>query len=67
MEGSKIVCNRTSHIIDFKGMPVQALAAFIYAMQGMGKEIASCLRSPVTQQCTKILIKAGAMNESVLP
>ena len=31
-----------------------------------GREI-SYLRSPMTKQCIKILIKANPMNESVLP
>ncbi|MEE0292646.1 MAG: hypothetical protein UDQ48_08575, partial [Dialister sp.] len=38
-----------------------------YVMQGMGKGIASYVRSPMTKQCIKVLIKAEPMNESALP
>ena len=31
-------------------------------MQGMGKGIASYLRSPMTKQCIKTLIKVDSMN-----
>ena len=50
---------------------IQSLSAFILeflcnARNGTTR-IASYLRSPMTKQCIKILIKADSMNESVLP
>jgi hypothetical protein len=50
---------------------IKSLSAFILgflcnARNGTTR-IASYLRSPMTKQCIKILIKADSMNESVLP
>ena len=50
---------------------IQSLSAFILgflcnARNGTTR-IASYLRSSMTKQCIKILIKADSMNESVLP
>ena len=40
---------------------------FLFNARNGTTRIASYLRSPVTKQCIKILIKADSMNESVLP
>ena len=50
---------------------IQSLSAFILGFlcnaRNGATRIASYLRSPMTKQCIKILIKADSMNESVLP
>ena len=53
-------------IIDFKEALIKSLSAFILeflcnARNGTTR-IASYLRSPMTKQCIKILIKADSMN-----
>ena len=50
---------------------IKSLSAFILEflcnVRNGTTRIASYLRSPMTKQCIKILIKADSMNESVLP
>ena len=50
---------------------IHSLSAFILEFlcnaRNRTMRIASHLRSPMTKQCIKILIKADSMNESVLP
>jgi hypothetical protein len=50
---------------------IHSLSAFILGFlcnaRNGATRIASYLRSPMTKQCIKILIKADSMNESVLP
>ena len=58
-------------VFRFREALIKSLSAFILgflcnARNGTTR-IASYLRSPMTKQCIKILIKAGSMNESVLP
>ena len=43
------------------------ILVFLFNARNQSTRIASYLRSPMTKQCIKILIKADSMNESVLP
>ena len=61
----------TLSLLPLKEALIKSLSAFILeflcnARNGTTR-IASYLRSPMTKQCIKILIKADSMNESVLP
>ena len=60
-----------AHTYSAKEALINSLFAFILEFlcnaRNEATRIASYLRSLMTQQCIKILIKANSMNESVLP
>ena len=67
----KMILFLRAHTYSAKEALINSLFAFILEFlcnaRNEATRIASYLRSLMTQQCIKILIKANSMNESVLP